>query len=103
VCSERLFGACREAPKRDEPHGRHGLQHARKHGAEKAVEVVRDHEDGTNSGGWFRAVEGVLFGVQREWTHRVANGGGAKKLAGGRMKASSAEVGRGSFRPRQAP
>jgi len=47
--------------------------------------VVRDHEDGTNSGGWCRAVEAELFGARWEWTHRVEQGGGATKLAGGRM------------------
>jgi hypothetical protein len=104
--------------KRDEPHGRHELQHARKHGAEEAVEVVRDHEGGTSSGGWFRAAEDSLFGGRRVWTHRVENGGGATKLAGGRTlqqtvasvtrsgrasETQSASAEPGSPRPRQAP
>jgi hypothetical protein len=73
------------------------MQHSRKHDAEKAVEVVRDHEDGTSSGGWFRAAEVSLFGGWREWTHSVANGGGATKLAGGRKNTNQARAWRGSF------
>jgi hypothetical protein len=91
------------AQKRGEPHGRHGMQHSRKHGAEQAVEVVRDHEGGTTSGGWCRAGEDLLFGGSRVWTHRVENGGGATELAGGRKSRKVASVTGWSSRPRQAP
>lgn len=54
--------------KRDEPHGRLGLQHARNRHAEQAAEVVGNHEGGTGSSGWLQATDGTILGSSREWT-----------------------------------
>lgn len=64
-------GGARSAPVQPgEPQIRHRLQHAENRGAEKAVEVVRNHEDGTRTVSWQPRPKGLGDEV-REWTPAV--------------------------------